>query len=115
MLDSMREDISKSVKPSVETLLQENYRVLFYASQLDVVVPQTGIQKFISTLDWAGSDAMENAPRRVWLVNGMIAGYTKFARNFAFVLLRSAGHLAAVDQPIVMYDLMHRFTRGLPF
>ncbi|XP_021952134.1 venom serine carboxypeptidase [Folsomia candida] len=115
VLENMVEDISKSVKPWVERLLKENYRVLIYASQLDLVVPHTGVQKFISNLDWPGSNQFSRTPRRPWKVNGEIAGYTKFARNLAYVLVRNAGHVAPYDQPLWMYEMINRFTRGSPF
>lgn len=115
VLENMVEDVSKSVKPAMEKLLKESYRVLIYASQLDLVVPHTGVQKFVSSLEWPGASLYSRVPRRQWKVNGEIAGYTKFARNLAYVLIRNAGHTSIYDQPLWIYDMVNRFTRGKPF
>lgn len=56
VLTHMIEDICKSVRPQVEKLLDEEYRVLIYAPQLDIIVPHTGIDKFVRSLKWQEAD-----------------------------------------------------------
>jgi vitellogenic carboxypeptidase-like protein len=111
----MSNDFAQSVKPMVEELLNENYKILFYASQLDVVVPHTGIDRFIRSLSWKHSQAFLEEPRKVWRVNSEIAGYTKEANNLVHLLIRNAGHVAPFDQPERCFDMITRFTRGHPF
>ena len=108
-------DFPQSVKPLIEELLNENYKILFYASQLDVVVPHTGIDRFIRSLNWKYSQEFNAQSRQVWKVNTEIAGYTKEINNLVHLLIRNAGHVAPFDQPEWCFDMITRFTRGHPF
>ncbi|ODN02383.1 Venom serine carboxypeptidase [Orchesella cincta] len=115
VLTYMIEDICKSVKPDVEKLLNEDYKVLIYAPQLDIIVPHTGVDKFVQNLKWEGSDDYDRAVRGTWKVHDEIAGYAKTARNLVHVVIRNAGHISSYDQPQWTLDMVNRFTRGLSF
>jgi vitellogenic carboxypeptidase-like protein len=79
-MDYLIEDICQSVKPKLERLLAADYKVLIYSSQLDIIVLHTGIQQFVNSMKWQGAKVFSRNPRRIWKVNGEIAGYTKLAR-----------------------------------
>ncbi|CAL8070522.1 unnamed protein product [Orchesella dallaii] len=115
VLTHMIEDICKSVKPDVEKLLNEDYKVLVYAPQLDIIVPHTGVDRFVQSLKWEGSNEFDKAVRGTWRVQGEIAGYVKQARNFKQILIRNAGHISSFDQPQWTLDMVNKFTRGLSF
>lgn len=108
------EDIMQSVKPKVEALL-ENYRVLIYNGQLDIIVPYPLTEAFIESLNWSGASDYKNAPRQIWYVGEELAGYAKVARKLTLVLVRNAGHMVPMDQPKWSVDLISRFTRNKPF
>jgi len=115
VLTHMIEDICKSVRPDVEKLLNEDYKVLIYAPQLDIIVPHTGVDKFVQNMKWEAADEYDKAVRGTWKVHGEIAGYVKTARNLIHVLIRNAGHVSSYDQPQWTLDMINRFTRGLAF
>jgi vitellogenic carboxypeptidase-like protein len=115
VMDYLKEDICQSAKPKLERLLAADYKVLIYSSQLDIIVPHTGIQRFLNSMKWQGAKIFSRSPKRIWKVNGEIAGYTKFARNLAYVFIRNAGHIAAHDQPLWTFDMINRFTGEKPF
>ncbi len=115
VLTHMIEDICKSVRPQVEKLLNEEYRVLVYAPQLDIIVPHTGIDKFVRNLKWDGAEDYDRSIRSTWRVNEEIAGYVKQAKNLIHVTIRNAGHVSSYDQPVWTFDMVNKFTRGLPF
>ncbi|CAG7697671.1 unnamed protein product [Allacma fusca] len=48
----MLPNICKSVKPAVERLLNDDIRMLVYAPQLDIIVPHTGVDKYVKSLSW---------------------------------------------------------------
>uniref|UniRef100_A0A1B6DKD2 Carboxypeptidase n=1 Tax=Clastoptera arizonana TaxID=38151 RepID=A0A1B6DKD2_9HEMI len=105
----LEEDITQSVRPWVETLI-EHYRVLVYSGQLDLSVPYINTLGFLNALNWSGTNEYKTAVRNQWYVNGQLAGYTKTAKKLTEVLVRNAGHLVPADQPYRTYELITRFT-----
>lgn len=110
----LRNDIMKSVASLVEVLL-ENYKVLFYNGQLDIIVAYPLTVEFLKNLKWSGAEKYKTAPRQIWKVQNQIAGYTKSVGNLTEVLVRNAGHMVPSDQPLHAYDLLNRFVFGLNF
>lgn len=105
----LEEDIMKSVKPWIEELL-DNYRVLIYNGQLDVIIAYTLTENFLNSLKWKNAAKYQEAPRFVWRVNGTVAGYVREVPGFAQVLVRNAGHMIPHDQPQWAFDMITRFT-----
>ncbi|CAN7997625.1 unnamed protein product, partial [Ixodes pacificus] len=110
------EDIMKSVKPWL-TVLMENYKVMIYNGQLDIIIAYPLTANMISTISWSGAKAFENAPRKIWLTPSGedVAGYVRQVGNFTEVLVRNAGHLLPFDQPEVALDMITKFIEGRPF
>lgn len=110
------EDMMKSVKPWLATLM-ENYKVMIYNGQLDVIIAYPLAVNMISTISWSGAKAFESAPRKIWLApdGSDVAGYVRQVGNFTEVLVRNAGHLLPYDQPEVALDMITRFIEGRPF
>lgn len=112
--DSLIKDIPKSVAHWVEELL-ENYRVLIYNGQLDLIVPYPVTIDYIKSLNFSGADDYKKALRFTWFVGNRIAGYSKSAGNLTEVLVRNAGHNVPSDQPEWGLDLINRFVKNQPF
>uniref|UniRef100_A0A1B6EFH6 Carboxypeptidase n=1 Tax=Clastoptera arizonana TaxID=38151 RepID=A0A1B6EFH6_9HEMI len=110
----LMEDVMQSVKPWVETLL-ENYRVLIYNGQLDIIVAYPFTVNFLNALNWSGSNEYKTALRNKWHVHYELAGYSKTVKNFTEVLVRNAGHMVPFDQPLWALDLITRFTSNKKF
>lgn len=106
--EHLLEDIMKSVVPLVEELL-ENYRVLVYNGQLDIIVAYPLTLEYLQNLKWSGAEEYKTAKRSIWKVMGQIAGYSKTVKNLQEVLVRSAGHMVPQDQPLFAFDLINRF------
>jgi len=104
----LRNDVMQSVKPWIEVLL-ENYKVLIYNGQLDIIVPYPLTVNFLSTLKWSGSNSYKIAVRKPWHVGGEIAGYTKTVKTFTEALVRDAGHMVPGDQPLWALELLTNF------
>lgn len=107
-------DIMRSVAPFLQTLV-ENYRVLIYNGQLDIIVAYPLTEEFLKNLQWSGSAEYGLAPRHIWKVRNEIAGYYKTVRNLTEVLVRNAGHMVPSDQPLFAYDLITRFVFNKTF
>uniref|UniRef100_A0A4D5RLT6 Carboxypeptidase n=1 Tax=Ixodes scapularis TaxID=6945 RepID=A0A4D5RLT6_IXOSC len=109
-------DLAKSVKPWLAALMEE-YKVLIYNGQLDIIVPYPLTVNMISTVSWSGAEAFSNVPRQIWLSpNGQdVAGFVRQVGQFTEVLVRNAGHFVPYDQPEVALDMITRFVRGEAF
>ncbi|CAH1392266.1 unnamed protein product [Nezara viridula] len=104
-------DVMQSVKPWVEVLL-ENYRVMFYSGQLDIIVAYPLTMNFLPKLNWTGSEDYKTAPRKEWKVDDELAGFYKNAKTLTEVLVRDAGHMVPQDQPKWALDLIARFVHN---
>ena len=93
-------------------LLESGYRMLLYNGQMDLVFPYVATENFVNTLHWVHAKEYYASPRKVWRVDGNVAGYVKCAAGLARVLVRNAGHLAAMDQPLWVYDMITRFVNA---
>jgi len=68
----------------------------------------------VQKLEWSGSEQYRNAERKIWTVDGTIAGYVKSAGDFSEVLVRNAGHMVPTDQPVWALDLFNKFIFNQP-
>ncbi|XP_077978148.1 putative serine carboxypeptidase CPVL [Glandiceps talaboti] len=116
------DDICQSVKPWVIELLNNDYKVMFYSGQLDIIVANPLTERFLWNLQWKGTDEYRKAQRQIWKVNQNdtdVAGYVRAVGpglgNFLQVLVRGAGHIAPYDQPERAYDMLSRFIEDSDF
>lgn len=107
-------DIMQSVAPWMSELLN-NYRVLIYNGQLDIIVAYPLTENYLQNLQFNGADQYKTAERYQWYVANELAGYVKQAGHLTEVLVRNAGHMVPTDQPQWAVDLITRFTRNKPF
>ncbi|CAL4099750.1 unnamed protein product, partial [Meganyctiphanes norvegica] len=103
------EDIMKSVKPWIQEIM-DNYKVMIYNGQLDVIIAYTLTENFLNSLEWKHAKEYQESPRYIWKVEGQVAGYVREVPNFVQVLVRNAGHMVPYDQPKWAYDMITRFT-----
>ncbi|VEN53478.1 unnamed protein product [Callosobruchus maculatus] len=92
----------------------ENYRVMLYTGQLDIIVAYALTSNFLEHVNFKGVAEFQRSKRKVWYVDEDIAGYVKTFGNFSDVLVRNAGHMVPTDQPKHAEDLIYKFTRNLP-
>ncbi|KAG5880352.1 hypothetical protein JTB14_025771 [Gonioctena quinquepunctata] len=111
---NLSNDIMQSVASWVSELLN-NYRVLIYNGQLDIIVAYPLTVNYLKNLNFNGAADYKTAQRYKWYVGQNLAGYVKQAGNLTEVLVRDAGHMVPADQPQWAFDLITRFTRNKPF
>ncbi|XP_018496916.1 probable serine carboxypeptidase CPVL [Galendromus occidentalis] len=105
-----------SAKAFVEEILNNDYKVLIYNGQLDLIVPYALTMKFIRNLDWKNASKFISAPRTIWKnPAGTPVGYVHRLGNFTEALVRNAGHMVPYDQPVNALDLITRFIYNKPF
>ena len=64
---------------------------------------------------WSRQADFVKAPKSAWHVGADLAGYARAVGNFAYVVVRGAGHMVPGDQPVRALDLITRFVEGRPF
>ncbi|XP_065897205.1 probable serine carboxypeptidase CPVL isoform X2 [Dysidea avara] len=104
-------DVMQSVAPWLATVM-DNYKVLLYNGQLDVIVGGPLTEHFLLALQWNGADAFAQANRNVWKIKPddvEVAGFVRKSNNFTQVIVRGAGHILPYDQPERGLDMLDRF------
>jgi len=103
--------------------LMENYKVVIYNGQNDVILGPALTEQFLYKLVWSGQKAYADAKKTVWRRAAAgtgsklpdVAGYARQVGNFAQVVVRGAGHMVPGDQPERALDLLDRFISGRGF
>ncbi|RYR14268.1 hypothetical protein Ahy_B04g070834 isoform F [Arachis hypogaea] len=91
----------KSVKFMVEELLRSNtIRVLLYQGQLDLIDGPVQVAAWVKTMNWEGIVEYVNAERKIWKVNGELAGYVQQWKSLTNVVVLGGGHFVPADQPL---------------
>ncbi|KAF8021301.1 LOW QUALITY PROTEIN: hypothetical protein BT93_G1665 [Corymbia citriodora subsp. variegata] len=96
---ALHEDVMKSVKYMVEHLV-ENSRVLLYQGHSDLRDGVVSTEAWVKTMKWEGIGEFLSAERKVWRVNGTLAGYVQKWGSLSHVVVLGAGHLVPTDQPL---------------
>ncbi|XP_008259795.2 probable serine carboxypeptidase CPVL isoform X3 [Oryctolagus cuniculus] len=110
----LREDTVKSVKPWLSEIM-DNYKVLVYNGQLDVIVAASLTERSLMAMDWKGSQEYRKAERKVWRIfktDIEVAGYVRQVGDFHQVIVRGGGHILPYDQPLRAFDMINRFIFG---
>lgn len=114
---ALENDIFQSVKPWLAEVMN-NYKVLIYSGQLDIIVALPLTEAMLQTTPWKYLDLYKKADRSVWYVNPEdteVAGYVRNVKDFYQVMIRGAGHIAPYDQPQRSFDMIERFISGRGF
>lgn len=112
--ENLENDVMQSVAPLLSDLLN-NYRVLIYNGQLDIIFAYPLVINSLQNLQFNGNDEYKKAQRHIWNVDQYLAGYVKQAGNLTEILVRNAGHMICADQTQWCYDMVMKFTRNQPF
>ncbi|ORX69328.1 alpha/beta-hydrolase, partial [Basidiobolus meristosporus CBS 931.73] len=105
---AMKPDIMKSVIHLLPTLL-ENYKVLLYQGQFDYRDGIPGNTEWIRSLNWTGQSGFLQAERKIWKVDGHIAGYMTNHNSFTRVEVSRAGHMVPMNAPMPALDMITKF------
>uniref|UniRef100_A0A8C0WLZ7 Serine carboxypeptidase CPVL n=1 Tax=Castor canadensis TaxID=51338 RepID=A0A8C0WLZ7_CASCN len=111
----LREDTVQSVKPWL-TEIMNNYRVLIYNGQLDIIVAAALTEHSLMAMNWTGSQEYSTVPRKVWKIfksDTDVAGYVRTVGDFHQVIIRGGGHILPYDQPLRSFDMINRFIFGI--
>ncbi|KAG1654105.1 putative serine carboxypeptidase CPVL [Nymphon striatum] len=107
-------DQMESVKDWL-AIVMNNYKVLLYNGQLDIICAPVLTEKFLQLLKWKYAEEYKNNTRQIYKVlpsDSQIAGYYRNVGEFYQIIIRNAGHILPFDQPRIAYDMISRFVDG---
>jgi vitellogenic carboxypeptidase-like protein len=115
MIPDFMTDITPFLLP-----IMNNYKVMVYSGQLDIILGPALTEKYLWSLKWKGLQSYRNAIKQHWYLdndnkNNYVAGYVRQAHQFTQVTLRKAGHMTIVDAPKECLDMMNRFIYDQPW
>ena len=108
-------DIMQSVKPWAASLVDNDYKVLLYSGQLDIIVAAPLTESFVQSVDWKNSKKYKTAQRLVYHIDQEVAGYVRIVENFIQLIIRNGGHILPYDQPKWSYDMITKFVKNKSF
>jgi Carboxypeptidase C (cathepsin A) len=94
---------------SVFPTLLSNIKVMIYNGQDDLIVNTIGVEKLLAGIQWSAMPTFLKTRKAQWNVAGDIAGYAMTYSNLTFVMILKAGHLAPLDQPQNVRDMVSRY------
>jgi vitellogenic carboxypeptidase-like protein len=97
--EALHEDVMKSVKYMVEFLVKKS-NVFLYQGHFDLRDGVVSTEAWVKTMKWEGIGKYLMAERKVWKVNGVLAGYVQKWRSFSNAVVLGAGHLVPTDQAV---------------
>ncbi|KAM4689636.1 putative serine carboxypeptidase CPVL [Discoglossus pictus] len=106
-------DVMQTIKLWLAVLM-DNYRVLIYSGQLDVIVAAPLTERFLPTVPWSKVEEYKKAERYCWKVRPTdreVAGYVRVVGNFSQVIVRGGGHILPYDQPERSFEMIDRFLK----
>lgn len=115
MIPDFMTDISPFLVP-----LMDNYKVMVYSGQLDIILGPALTEKYLWNLKWKGLHSYRQARKQHWYLENdpqkyYVAGYVRQTDKFTQVTIRNAGHMTIVDAPKECLDMMNRFIYDKPW
>ncbi|XP_042387053.1 serine carboxypeptidase-like 50 [Zingiber officinale] len=95
--EALHADVMKSVKWMVEELVRES-RVLLYQGLYDLRDGVVSTEAWVREMEWEGLESFLKAERKVWRVDGELAGQVKRWGSLTHAVVHGAGHLVPADQ-----------------
>ena len=97
--DALYEDVRKTVKYIVQFLVKKS-KVLLYQGHFDLRDGVVSTEAWVKTMKWEGIENFSRAKRKVWKVNGGLAGFVQKWGSLSHVVVLGAGHLVPIDQSL---------------
>ncbi|KAF5282411.1 hypothetical protein FQR65_LT14305 [Abscondita terminalis] len=101
VLKALSTDFLQPATPHLTALL-EQYKVLFYSGQFDILIAYPFTINFLEKMKFKDSEAYKSAQRHIWMIDGDVAGYVKEAGNIMDIMsiFLSVGGYASIPEPI---------------
>lgn len=127
--------IMTSKQPWLTEALRRGLEVMIYNGNLDVIVNIPGTNKVVNSLQWSGKGEFVKSKRKdFWVYNqrsaqpelagnkhfyffserymtcGVLLGYVNEGGGLTYAIVRNAGHMVPISQPLWAWKLVTQFT-----
>ncbi|KAJ1847218.1 hypothetical protein LPJ73_004309 [Coemansia sp. RSA 2703] len=99
----------------IPPLLEAGIRVLVYAGDADFICNWYGNKAWSEALEWSGAEGFNSERDHEWKLGGKAVGEARSFKNFSFVRVFGAGHMAPYDQPVSSLDMINRWIADKSF
>jgi carboxypeptidase C (cathepsin A) len=99
----------------VPDILAQGVGVNVYNGILGYICNFAGCEEWMNQMTWPHQQDFLNAPREIWYVNDIIAGYRQSAYNLSMIAVNNAGHMVPMDQPENAFDMFTRILLNKSF
>ncbi|KAJ2720100.1 hypothetical protein GGI07_004812 [Coemansia sp. Benny D115] len=99
----------------IPPLLEAGIRVLVYAGDADFICNWYGNKAWSEELEWSGKSGFNEEADKEWVLDGKPVGEARSFKNFSFVRMFGAGHMAPYDQPESSLDMINRWISNKPY
>ncbi|KAK3027649.1 LOW QUALITY PROTEIN: hypothetical protein RJ639_040612 [Escallonia herrerae] len=104
--EALYEDVMKSVKYMVEYLVKKS------CTRFDLRDGVVSTEAWVKKMKWEGIGKFLEADRKVWRVDGKLAGYVQKWGSLSHVVVAGAGHLVPTDQPLNSQAMIEDWVLG---
>ncbi|KAG8362816.1 hypothetical protein BUALT_BualtUnG0034300 [Buddleja alternifolia] len=98
--DVLKDDVMKSVRYMVEFLVKRSVKVLLYQGQCDLRDGVVSTLAWVKKMKWERIKRFLKAERKVWRVDGKLAGYVQRWESLSHAVVMNAGHFVPTDQGV---------------
>ncbi|EIN08472.1 alpha/beta-hydrolase [Punctularia strigosozonata HHB-11173 SS5] len=102
-------DMYHTSVPYVSALLERSIRVIAYVGTNDWMCNWIGNERWALAMEWSGRKEFLETEARDWIVDNEVVGKVRTARDFTFVYMNGAGHMAPYDKPRESLRLISRW------
>jgi len=100
---------------TVASLVDYGLKVTVWNGDQDLICNYKGTMSSLDHMKSSLSAEWSTAEEKPLDLGDYDGGFVKSAGSLSFVLVPQSGHMIPMDQPKVGWELLHAFTRGLPF
>eukprot|EP00928_Gymnodinium_smaydae_P082751 TRINITY_DN66049_c0_g1_i1.p1 TRINITY_DN66049_c0_g1~~TRINITY_DN66049_c0_g1_i1.p1 ORF type:complete len:503 (+),score=134.05 TRINITY_DN66049_c0_g1_i1:77-1510(+) len=108
----MQGDYMRNYHTVLPDMLADGVKVLIYAGDVDYICNWLGNKKWTLGLEWPHKAAFNAAKDESFVVDGKAGGRIRHANGFHFMQIYLAGHMAPMDQPAVVEQMVNDFVSG---
>eukprot|EP00095_Tigriopus_kingsejongensis_P005174 maker-scaffold237_size242172-snap-gene-1.29 protein:Tk05174 transcript:maker-scaffold237_size242172-snap-gene-1.29-mRNA-1 annotation:"serine carboxypeptidase" len=111
--NTMLDDFMRPERENIEFIL-EHYKVLIYDGNFDIICNHSGVlDMFAAMTSWSGLEKYYTTDRKIYRDrNGEVVGYLKSVDNLRMFVMRNAGHMVPLSQPLATQDMFEDFMAG---
>jgi len=112
VFNSMSNEIMKSGLNDLEFCLDQGYKTLLFDGNFDIICNHSGVLAMLADMQWIGKSDYEEAVRDVYheRETGEVIGYLTSAQALRVLVVRNAGHMVSLNQPLYSQQMIEDFT-----